>query len=697
MADKLSPSEIDTFYDITTGFTEYDHGLASFNEIVKRSTVFLNDHGGRDSQSYRGTLIELNDNWEHLDQTATLSGRLYLMDEAYVTLAPEEWEGPFEDEKGTYFRVENAELTSLGVIDALADRPGKVDDEGEIFNPVMLAHGFVPEDIESDDAIFCATPEDILACRYDLPTSEATAYRLHYHWPKQMKKLDRRMDKAGIDPMRQITYLEKSIKTLQESLRASEDLRLWLPRYLHERLDLDIRWPYGVTLVGSAYIQKPGEALMPVEFTNVSTQFLKVSGIALSFDEKDSTEDIEICIVFASPTSQVDGEDLDVYLSAPLKSIQNMFPTRPMGSISEILEGTDTPSNHAHVADLPLPKDAEIRLLDDFEAEEVLHPRIAEFRRLEKLHNLLDEMTEETNRLRKTRFKNKEAAMELSQMLSRNYFQKMTDLNLESSDVIQAAGIGILKANANLKTALGAVQVNQDNETPIISPSIATDVIGSYEAFLAEVDEYKDEDDTAYWQIAPKIILCTRDTRVNMTGQAFNYPLLSVAVKSSVAARLDDSVNFTVPEYDRAKARNEAMLRLVLSRRREVNTKKLKAVHEAFMHESPDSFVRAKASVSHIRRISQSLHEHPDVDLMEAFRHQLMHRKVEIIADAWVGTKVIEQAAVTGTIIDVYETEIAGGKEIVAALASDTSLNDAVRDTEPAQLMVLRTLSHLQF
>lgn len=691
MADKLTAQEKEIFYDQSTDFDDYDPGVEAFSEAIRNAETFLNENGGYDSYSYGGTLIELNEKWENLDQTVHFMGKLYVVEEGMVELARGEWSEPRRDEQGTYFMVENAELVSLGVIDALAYDPGTVHPDGSVDRPVSLAYAFNVADMESDVPMFYAKPDDILRAKYELPTHDAVYSRLHHHWPKQMALIERRIDKAWRDPQRQVDLLRKVIQkeSIQHACFDSDEFASMLAQYLYMELEHDKQWPYVVELEGPASVLDDDGEIQPVSIDSPLTAHMKVVGMDVLRARTSDGKNAEIGLVFASPNQREDEEGVDTRIIAPLSSIRSITSSRPSAAFTEMLASgirDQTPATG---------ENGQVSPMDSSEEKE-LPARLVEFRRLEKLDQLLKEMTMHTQQLRRKRFSDHDTALEATHMLAKMFFEQMNALGLKDTDHIQVSGHGVIKGNATFTTGYGKFHLDIDTEQPLVTPMNASDTVGSYESFLVETDQFEDEEGRPFWQVAPKLIIKTRDTRASLVQ--YNYPLLSAAVKSNVSARLDDSVTFSVPHYERMKQRHETLAAIALSHREDRSLSDLKGVNQAFLHEQPDSFVDGKRAVQRIRRLARSLQETPDDVVLAALRQQLLDRKVQMVGDTQMGVGRSEAYFNVGTVTDVFEAELPdGSREIVAALANDEAGNDQERAATVSRLVILRTLESLQF
>lgn len=688
MAERLTHQETELFYDLTTEFPEYDPGLDAFSDTVRRAEAFLNDDGGYQSMSYRGVLMELNDQWDFLDQTATVSGRMYVLEDGLTPLAPGEWNGPHRDERGTYFLVQDVELVSLGVIDRLEQVPGMVDEEGILRQPVELAYGFNPDDLESDAPIFYARPDDILSARYDMPTLAAIDSRLHARWPKQMDTLDRRIDAAGLDPMKVVTNLRSFTKRFEDTLLSSEDLRMWLGRYVNARIEFDKTWPYGVMMQGDTTMILPDGSMEAVRLDAPTLQYLKSAGVSLEHHRHpDGTEAAQMSLLFYAPAARTEDEYSDLMLSVPLSSVSGIFSTRPMGSLAESLE---LASSHAE------PVEADMELVTSADDAPV-HDRQREFERLVAFERLLKEMVKRTDQLRRTRHHEQRDALEASSVIIRWFHEEIGALGLQPSDLLRISGDGVIKAQGNIVQSETGFRIDVDQENPIVTPTAAADVYGCYDGVVAEVDRFEDDEGEEFWLPAPKLALMTQNISTPVIPT--NYPVLSVAVKSVAIARLDGTAKFELVELDRMRRRRESLSRLGKVARGSRLLGDMKQLDRAFYSESPDGWQDAARMLTYIRRTAKGLSDGPTTEAgTEALGAQLIGRKVRIVGDTWVGDEYVTHAFSEGAIVDVYQATLPNGTvEMVAALGDGSAEDDAAKYAERSRLIVLKTVEQLMF
>lgn len=693
MAGELTQQESEQFYDISARVDEYDPGLDAFTETVRRGEAFLNRSGGYDSMSYNGTLIELNDQWEYLDQAAKVTGKVYVSEEGIVGLAPGEWTGPFTDANGSYFLVEDVELISTGILDSLASEQGDVAEDGTLNRPVRFAFGFNPEGLESDIPVFYALPDDILMMKYELPTLDAVVSRLHRDWPDVMATIDRRVGKSVYNPMKLVKKMRRTIEEMQEPLRSSEDFRHNIARYIHHAMELDRAWPYGVTIKGPAfYAESPDELPETVTFKEPGLQYLKSAGLSIMEYTNETPHRVELSFIFAVPSSITDGESIDGQLAVPLGSIKHMFSTRPMGSISESV-GLAKDARQAREL---VPEEAEIEM-PDVAPEKYTHPIIVKFRRLVKLEQLLSEAQSRTKDVQRTRHSNARDALEVSANLAAWFHQQVQELELENTDLLRVSGPGVVKANGIQEYKDSRFRIDISEEHPIINPTVVADTIGYYQGMTGEVDQFEDDEGCEFWQAAPKLGLNLFEVSQPLVTQN-NYPLLTVATRSSALARLDDKTYFEIPELDAMRRRHAAMAALVASHPKASDLKDAYAVERAFFNEDPASWAEAGSVLKTIRRMAQSVTEETNKELFDTLKQQLLGRRIEIDANTWFANSRSDDHHNVGVVTDMFTADLPDGtNELVINVADGIGKDDGRREQEAAALVILRTATALKF
>jgi len=687
MAGELTQKETEVFYGISAEFENFDPGLDAFNTKLGYITGQLNDWGGRQSPSYNGIIAQLNDEWENLDQTAKLTGRLYMFDTGIVELVDETWDGPHRDARGTYFVVDGAELVSLGIVDGLANQPPEQSEDGSLSFPIQLGYGFSTEESDSDYPMFYALPEDILRAEYDEPTYDAIESRLHYRWPKLLRFIDKHLKAADDDPMKTLEALRKITRRAESDCIDSAELRDWLLKYLRNNTEFDQDNSYRVTLQGDGLMmpiqQGNGEVGDVKNFTadQAVTRNLRLDAIGSRFYEgEDGRVCFEFGLVFDEPTSRNIDEGVASKIMLPLKSILDMRSTRPVSSLWDLVTDSQQESEKEGAVSEDKEEDDKVEFVKP--ETEYIHRRILEEQRLEKYQALIKDVIKRVKAARTLRYRDPKEALAESSRLSHQLAEEFLQLDLKQTDLLRVAG-GARKAAADLTTAPGKFHLDVDMENPIVSPKVDSDgygYIGYFDGMFAAAASFEDNDGP-FWLVAPQMRLI-----VNQVAQpvavADEFVYVRAMVVSAASVNLDGSADFSLPHLERLQQRKQALADAAMHEHGTKLPSRLASIDRGFMHEDPVETVTARAGLlRNIRAVARDIIEGYHETGLEALREQLIERRVVVTGEGWVGTswlggKHVDSARGAGDIQEVIRVT-ADGRERVVALVQPTDTQSA--------------------
>lgn len=686
MAGELSQKETEVFYGISAEFENFDCGLDAFNTKLGYVTGQLNDWGGRQSPSYNGIIAQLNDEWENLDQTARLTGRVYMFDTGIVELVDESWDGPHRDARGTYFVVDGVELVSLGIVDGLANSPPIQQEDGSLSFPINLGYGFSTEESDSDYPMFYALPEDILRAEYDEPTYDAIESRLHYRWPKLLRFIDTHLEGAGDDPMKTLAALRHITRRAEADCIDSPELRDWLLKYLRNNTDFDQDNPYQVTLQGDGLMmpiqQGNGEVGNVKNFTadQAVTRNLRLDAIGSRFfDGKDGRIRFEFGLVFDEPTSRYIDEGVASKIMLPVNSIRDMRSTRPVSSLWDLVTDSQQEAEEAFASE-HTEEDDRVEFVKP--ATEYVHRQILEEQRLEQYQALIKDAIKRVKAARTVRYRDPKEALAESARLSQQLAEEFLQLNLKQTDLLQVAG-GARKAAADLTTAPGKFHLDIDMEDPIVTPKADTEgygYLGYFDGMFAAAASFEDNEGP-FWLVAPQMRLI-----VNQVAQpvavADEFVYVRAMVVSAASVNLDGSADFSLPHLERLQRRKQALADAALHEHGTKLLNRLVSIDRGFMHEDPVETVTAKDGLlRNIRSAARDIIEGNHETGLEALREQLIERRVALTGEAWVGPswlggKHADSLKCSGDIQEVIRVTVAG-QERVLALVQPTATQTA--------------------
>lgn len=691
MPDKLTQQETEEFYDISAWFDEFDPGIDAFNDRLIQLSNELNAMGGQSSMSYRGVLVQLNEVWEHLDHTAKLTGKVYIADKVPENL-PSEWDGPYEDGRGTFFIVDDAEVISLGIVDAneygSSSQKKNVDDE----IPVKLAYGFSLEASDSDVPMFYAAPEHLLSAIYAEPTYDAIVSRLHQHWPQHMRFIMTHLESTGGDPLKLVRALERISRRVEDDCIESTEFKGMLQRYLIANMNFDTENPYAVTLQGEVgHIDAETDDVTYLTVQKPHTHSLYVNSIgSREYKDENGNIRVDLAVLFEEPTSQFNGEGIESRLLISSPTIRNIQSTRPLSTLKDMIVEA------RYAADLPeitTDADPEIELAPP--EMELVHVRILEERRLERYEALLQQFIKVVTRERSARIRDRLDALDESARLCRMFAEQLRELHLEKTDILEVNG-GVYKGISKLRTGNGKFHIDVDEENPIGSPGVASDpIIGYFEGLVPAVDMQED-DNGPFWLVAPRIKIVDGDIHQTVLAtEGIEY--IHASAQTSVAVNLDGTATYNLPHLEMIRRRRASLAKAALSEHGTQLGKTLMNIQRGLMNERPDNPVVAKARLlKSIRTAARRIVEDGiKEDALDALREQLSKRLVTIKGEAWVGGQPVGMSHVAGALEEVVVVDDENGPRVMASVEIN-GLEGKMPDEE-AILVALDSLMELTF
>lgn len=221
-----------------------DLGIALFEqEMYSVQDLLFQRFGGKKIALYPELTQadeDLNKEWMYHGDIATISGRLYLVDEDFIEHVPKEWGAPVRENEDIFYDVEDAKVRSLGV-DII---PIAGDDE----KITIVKAGFAfadPEDPQSKP-FYTAFLGELSKHEYEIPTPEEAEARLMRDWPKQYDIINKLIKTDGLTdlPVR----LGMIARKLEKDFKASTELRKLFELFINDRLAFDKEVPYLVTV-----------------------------------------------------------------------------------------------------------------------------------------------------------------------------------------------------------------------------------------------------------------------------------------------------------------------------------------------------------------------------------------------------------------------------------------------------------------
>lgn len=226
-----------------------DAGIKLFEQRIKVAEIDIahryvgkagNEWGYADD-----TLSSLESLWPFDGDTAVVSGRIFVVDDEYTDMAPEEW-GEVQRQEGIeepFFFVDDVELISKGIESQVT---WDYDDETVKSFAITYAFAFPGDDEER--VLLMALPNELEKHEYKEPSLEEVRRRLEVMWPSQFEVLRKLVRADGVTSLPERLVLIQS--KLQRELRNSKKFRGLVAPFLSTEFEFHREVPYAVSLSG---------------------------------------------------------------------------------------------------------------------------------------------------------------------------------------------------------------------------------------------------------------------------------------------------------------------------------------------------------------------------------------------------------------------------------------------------------------
>jgi hypothetical protein len=436
------------------GIVSFERDMANASESLTRMYKGLSVHDIFDELQVIED--EMNERWPYHEDTATVTGRVYMVNSDHRHILPDEWGDTVEDEDGRhYFYLVDTQLVSTGVeIVSAADSKEHVE-------RIDAVYGFtISGEEDTGVQLLSAHPGELADHQYEVPTAQEAAARLQRDWPEHYNLIDQyiRPDLQMGLPKR-LAFL---VRRMQADLSGSEYFRRLVEILINDRLALDQKMPYAVTVQGKLDCFDGTDPNDPddegnwveLKFRDDLNTFLHGASVYMTkFGEEAVTAQIY------GKTYSYEDKDPQ-YVSINAEAITGFRSTRAMRSIlSRALAGV---SPESLLADNASEQDAFIETFQKLNAhqdlESVKPTRVERFdgepmriREMRMLEAEFKAIAKDVIAAQKVIYKTAEEATKASKELIDMALQKLTQAGIENNDELEFAGETAIRPRRNSK------------------------------------------------------------------------------------------------------------------------------------------------------------------------------------------------------------------------------------------------------
>ncbi len=594
----------------------YDPGLDALQKAMRVTEAEINSPTYRDSPRDCPSYEDLNKKWEFYGSAVDIVGKVYIADESFGHVVPDDWELGGTDEYGTWFLVPKMTFVSNGICTVIA--AGEAKDDPDAGKRRVGYSLILPEDINRDDedddvALFFAFPDEAIP-EFQRLSSTAINFRLHTRYPEVMKRIDEVLPTGSANMSRKLHRLRDVLADTEMDDESEVD---WLCRYIIDKLEGDTAWPYIIRLsheigLSDAYGESEKITLeAPLE------QYVRIESFSLSYTPgAKGVKGILILISAPGRQSTVDEQAEKIY--APLESIDNIRSVRPHTSLREQLDNGRVQKMPADVMARIVEKVVAIdqsprdTTPDKSSKEPHIH-RETKLDRLRKQQKALADIEQLVRDGRQAVYANREDALADTTVLVQEIASILRSAELFGV-TLTAMGEGLMRPEVNYtQTSTGfSIDTEYGSVVPVNPFEVRTGPLVSIVPQLERILD--DSGGVAYKHDA--LLLLGNPTR-KFYHQGDQTPLVNAMVTESTLVKITSLTSTTEIAAHRV-LRERIELFEALREREDTRSQSivgtLTRIERALYHDTPQAFVGLR-HVEWIREVAQEIMTEHDDDL----------------------------------------------------------------------------------
>lgn len=623
------------FQAIMEADDDRDVGIVQFNGQIYMMEDQLSDGETRPEDEEAG-IDELNSQWPYHGHIATLTARLYLLDDDMREVVPESWGEPDIDEQGmlSYF-VEHEELQSMGVM--VGTEPHRT----------RIAYAFTFPNEDSEWPEFIMYPDEAAVHHYDVPTPEAVELKLRRRWPDAIKLVDTLIQpQVNNGTARRILALTRR---LQPEL-VDSDFRELLVLYLNQRLNFDKSWPYivqaenellcfdGAGEPKGTFVDDDWVVLGLAAPLSIALRDPFIDFIPTTLDGNSYTH-----AVLSGDMSSPDDEYESAAVGVVFDNLAGLTATRVSRSIVErALMGYQMEDDLSKLAAELHGSDSVAVTLSRLDAENSHKPpQVVAMEFLEK--DIIDFIESIKGSIRVV-YDTEEQAFELSNRLMKEAADRLVGAGIDQF-MLELSGERTMHPRTVNKLPKGFVVepgtfiIQVDPEAPLIPLQHGDSITGIAESFLGYVEPAHNEaGDVVGYRAVPSLIAgVSREIKSLLNFGKSGAPLVEIAAQQRAAIPLDGSVEIRLVALEQYRIRVQALEVARAQYRNDPAMKLLKDIAEGLYNETVQ-FQEFK-QVKKLRKVAERIMQNdlpggnkPALDMLEAlFLKRELHAEGGVI------------------------------------------------------------------
>lgn len=581
----------------------YDPAIEQTEIAIRDAEERLNNDKYRTQEDVFEELDALNENWVHYSTLVTMSGRVYLEEPAYEGLVPDSWKEARQDERGTWYDVEDETLESRGIVVTYEN----TDEEAK----VRFGYGLTLPYMDDDDELpFVVFPGDVSA-RFLEPSFDAIKLKLHRDFPELMTKINKAIRPASKDVTRQLERLNKIASSI-DLVSFDDEQRAWVIQYIYDRLNLDTEWQSIVRVQGEIGAEEDGdfehlEFEEPYEFTGV------IDDVIISDSSMNSGAEFHLAM--RVPPSRRSDDGVVSRVMIPLSSLESIRSTRPNKTIIEQLRQKSIEK----LSEVAVSQTVVMKVDDKLQAEASSEKQVTRYEKLALKQAAILDIFAMVKKANEEIFDNRDDAAAQAK-----YLHSQIDTVLRNEELygmivkvgggVHAPNVGVTRPSEasftfELNTELSIIQT--DPTKPI--EGIITKLYPAIEPVYDEDSDDDDDDDpVGYSPIVQLIIEDPRKPSAEFIPVMSDMVLNKIEVTQRYIADIDGTREVNLRDYTNMMSRIERLEEYKKDQPREAAVKLLHKLDKALNNTNDDP---------------ESLTELKKVDLLWSLADEIEHAK----------------------------------------------------------------------
>jgi hypothetical protein len=539
-----------------------DAGIARFERHMVGVEKRLTDELSGKSPSYEDLKQledDLNDEWWYHDEVATVSGRVYIADEAFESIMPVEWGDPITDEvtgKQFYF-VQNVKLRSHGI-----ELFSIMNENDETVDSVAATFIFSSAEDVEDREVLSAFTKELSKHVYELPSAEEAEKRLSRQYPNELMNIRERIegDLSGPKLLQHLKHLRNYLQSLDV---VTEEFCMLATVFINDCLELDPESGYLLSIKGELSCYDGDDPSIPEDegewVTFEVNQAMTLTGYGTKIQANINPETNATELVVIAAVKNEEDKDTPEYISVSIdhaelfrtSNLSRSIISRALDNSSEIMPA-ELLQEKADLGAIE-PSEPKIELAKHMlrEPEAHLPQFVRDTQLLERdLGRIMNHIRMRTGVL----YGSEEEARAVSLELRNAYRDRLMGAGMASGHLLKISGVTVMRPNfiTNPEDSLGEYYLNE--EQPLLPLSADDSFRGFAKAMIPLFEKKENEHGDVVGYKARPSLLVSYETSTSPEMSLQGVPFVSNTKTIDAFVPLDGSAEIQIVSLERFRS-----------------------------------------------------------------------------------------------------------------------------------------------